>query len=59
MVGEIDLEEALTIMNTAFKGFAFIEEALGHFEIEEEMIGFTEEGRPKVWLNRQFHINKS
>ena len=59
MVDELDLDEAFTIMYAAFKGFGFIEKSLGYFQLSEDLIGFTEEGKPKVWLNRQYFKNKT
>lgn len=59
MVPSMDLEEALTTMHAAFKGFNTIEGLVGPVEINEELIGFNDEGKPKVWLNSAFYLNRS
>jgi hypothetical protein len=44
-------------MYAAFQGFDTIESFMEAVEVTEDLIGFTEEGRPKVWLNEQLHLN--
>lgn len=40
------------------KAFDYLHRRFGTFSITEEMIGFTELGIPKVWLNPDFSLNR-
>ena len=51
-VYDIELEEALTILLSAFKGFKDLGSHFGPIEPEEDFIGFNQMGRTKVWLHK-------
>ena len=45
-------------MRSAYKGYNTISSFYGPIEPYEDMIGFNERGRPKVWLNSNLAKNK-
>jgi len=51
------LEEALTLLTAALRAFNSIENRFEPVEPNEELIGFNEAGRPKVWLNKKLNVN--
>lgn len=51
------MEEALTILATAFRAFHALEENFEPVEPNEELIGFNESGKPKIWINKNTNIN--
>jgi hypothetical protein len=59
MVGGLDLEEAVTVLHSACRGFHTIEYLFGGVEPREELIGVNEEGKTKVWLNERLQVNFS
>ena len=57
LVKELDREEALTILYAVYKGCHIIEGWMGPFEPAADLIGFTSEGKPKIWVNSAFQLN--
>lgn len=56
-VGGLELQEALTVLSAVFKGFNAISNNFGLIEPQEELIGFNQWGRTKVWLSKQHNNN--
>lgn len=51
-VYDLELEESLTILLSAFKGFRDLSSFFGPVEPEEDFIGFNQMGITKVWLHK-------
>jgi hypothetical protein len=51
------LSEGLFILLNSLKGYKTIFDLNGASIIDDEMIGFTEEGKVKVWLSSNFAKN--
>jgi hypothetical protein len=47
----------MTILSAAFAGYNTLNYVYGPLFTDETMIGFTEQGRPKVWVNPNFSTN--
>lgn len=53
-----DREEALTIFAAGLRAFHLLEIRFGPVVPHEELIGFNEQGKTKVWLNRSSWLNQ-
>lgn len=49
--------QAMTVLSAAFAGYATLNYVYGPLFTDETMIGITENGRPKVWINPNFASN--
>ncbi len=45
-------------MDDIVKGFEYLYKRFGAFHITKEMIGWTDLGIIKVWINEDFSLNK-
>ena len=57
-VREMDREEALTVLCAACRAFHMIEIKFGPVVLNEELIGFNNNGKTKIWLNKDHWVNK-
>lgn len=57
-VREMDREEALTVLCAACRAFHMIEIKFGPVVPNEELIGFNNNGKTKIWLNKDHWVNK-
>lgn len=53
----LKLSEAMTILSAVFTGYNTLNYVYGPLFTDEAMIGFTEQGRPKVWVNPNYSTN--
>jgi hypothetical protein len=53
----LSFHEALTTLNAVFAGYNTLNFLYGPLYTDEEMIGFTESGVPKVWVNAVLALN--
>lgn len=56
-MGRITQQEALYVLWQALHGFHILYVNGGSANINDEMIGFTPDGRVKVWLNGNYAKN--
>lgn len=56
-VSNLPASEGLYILHEALIGYKVIYEHDGGININDDMVGFTPEGRVKVWLNENFAKN--
>lgn len=56
-VDSLELEEALTLLAAILKGFHALTAHFGAIEPQEELIGFNQWGKAKVWLNKDVSCN--
>lgn len=56
-VDSLELEEALTLLAAVLKGFHALTAHFGAIEPQEELIGFNQWGKAKVWLNKDVSCN--
>jgi hypothetical protein len=54
----LSLHEALTVLTAAFAGYNTLNYVYGPLFTDEQMVGFTEQGVPKVWVNSDFSSNE-
>lgn len=51
---DIPLEEGLYIIESALEGYEKMFSKTGYFEVSSDMIGINNEGKVKVWINKNF-----
>jgi hypothetical protein len=56
-IRNFDREEALTILSAALRAFHLLEIKFGPIIPAEDLIGFNEQGKAKIWINRNSCIN--
>jgi hypothetical protein len=56
-INDIPLGDQLYLYHATLAGFKILYEKVGFFDITEEMIFFTQEGRAKVWMNPNLSKN--
>lgn len=54
----LNLSEAMTILSAAFAGYNTLNYVYGPLFTSEQMIGFTDQGIPKVWVNPNYSSNE-
>jgi hypothetical protein len=56
-VQNLPVSESLYVLHEALMGFMAIHQFERYVEVTDAMIGFTPEGRVKVWVNEDFALN--
>lgn len=54
---QLTFSESLYVLEEALKGFEYAESQCEPFLVNEKMIGFTPQGKVKVWVNNDFTKN--
>jgi hypothetical protein len=57
-INDIPYQDILYLTKATLSGFKVLYEKVGYFDISEEMIFITKEGKVKVWLNSNLSKNE-